>query len=387
MSLTPSESLNKDYLVDISFRLPCKMSLSNAEDEWLPDESKTIDGVPKAKFTADGMPDEESEYYTIYNKERSKYAGWYCINDAQVGQTDKTPYFLYTPVKVYDVDAGAYKYFKYWSVRTMTNNSSESVEYTRCYNNEYNYVFYQDSIVYAVYGEGEENKYDVARATESSANLSFLENSRNQWNIQATGSQIVSDFNGANNVKYGDRLFSDFVIDFHYVKDGKNLLLNEITDTENYKTGLLIETVRELTSAEVDTVNKKMLKTDKQIAESFKASENIEAKSNALAFLSGDNTNASKYINSKIDIGKFDNKNELEYAYSFANISQSKEYRNRTERKMKVYRAYAYLINTGAGTDTSGQPADVQIISEPVYFTIYDMASIENDYDIAVTKN
>ena len=149
----------------------------------------------------------------------------------------------------------------------------------------------------------------------------------------------------------------------------------------------MIETVRELTSAEVDTVNKKMLKTDKQIAESFKASENIEAKSNALAFLSGDTTNASKYINSTIDISKFDNKNELEYAYSFANISQSKEYRNRTERKMKVYRAYAYLINTGAGTDTSGQPADVQIISEPVYFTIYDMASIENDYDIAVTKN
>ena len=387
LSLTPSESLNKDYLVDISFRLPCKMLLSNAKDEWLPDESETIGGVPKAKFTADGMPDEASAYYTIYNKEGSKYAGWYCINDAQVGQTDKTPYFLYTPVKVYDVDANDYKYFKYWSVRTMTNKSSESVEYTRCYNNEYNYVFYQDSIVYAVYGEGEENKYDVARATESSANLSFLENSRNQWNIQATGSQIVSDFNGANNVKYGDRLFSDFVIDFHYVKDGKNLLLNEITDTENYKTGLLIETVRELTSAEVDTVNKKMLKTDKQIAESFKASENIEAKSNALAFLSGDNTNASKYINSTIDIGKFDNKNELEYAYSFANISQSKEYRNRTERKMKVYRAYAYLINTGAGTDTSGQPADVQIISEPVYFTIYDMASIENDYDIAVTKN
>lgn len=262
----------------------------------------------------------------------------------------------------------------------MENDSQNSVEYTRCYSNELNYVFFQDSNAYAVYGDSEATGYENARTVQGNqANLIFLENSRNQWNQKALQTPYTKK-------DYGDRVFSDFVIDFHYVtKDNQNLLLQSVPEEERsqYKAGLLIETVRDLDATEVDKVNKKMLKSDKEIGASFRAADNMEAQNNALTYLRG-NTADSKYLDSRISIDKFDNKNELEYAYSFANISQSanSQYRTETTRKEKLYRAFAYLIHTGGGEDGS----DIEMISAPVYFTIYDMASIVNDYDVKMTK-
>ena len=308
---------------------------------------------------------------------------------------------------MWDVATNSYKYFQYWSVRTITNDSSDSVEYAKCYYKEFNYVFYQDSYVYAVYGDNNQNMYDIARQVDNSANLTFLENSRNQWNIYSSEAE-ASYIAGSTN--YADRIFSDFVIDFHYskeyleqeAKDGqpavysrKNILLNEIPDAEkdNYKAGVLIETVRALDSTEVDTVNGKMLKTDKEISEQYSASNNINAKKDAIDYLystliGNEDQDKNKYLTSQLSVKSFDNKNEMEYAYSFANIKQTVEantisytgYRKETDRKMKLYRAYSYLI------DNSNPTNPVKIISDPVYFTIYDMASIINDYDIEVTK-
>ena len=181
-----------------------------------------------------------------------------------------------------------------------------------------------------------------------------------------------------------------YVISDYVTKDNQNLLLQTIPENEraNYKAGLLIETVRDLDSTEVDKTKKKMLKTDKEIANSYRAVDNMAAQNAAMDALIAkykDSTALdSKYLNSEISVAKLDNKNELEYAYSFANISQSasSEYRTETTRKDKLYRAYAYLIHIGGSEDGE----DVKMISAPVYFTIYDMASIVNDYDVKVTK-
>ena len=374
--IAPTPDYKNAVNLSVNFYLPCKMKMNTAQDELIVDTSSMQGDNPKAKLDENGYPVENtSNLYTLLPKMKGvTFADWYTTNSVSVGASD--PKFITAPKTVYDVDSNTVKYFQYWSVRTMENDQSNSAEYTKVYSNEFNYVFFRDSEVYAVYGDTEGSGYEHARTTQdSTASIFFLENSRNQWNQQASG-QIATDYKGANNVKYGDRMFSDFVIDFHYVKDGQNLLLNT-ENANNYKAGLLIETVRDLNSSEVDTANKKMLKTDKQIADSFKNSENIAARNSALEYISGSMTDKTKYLNSNIPVTSLDNKNEFEIAYSFANISQTLDYRTETTRKMKLYRAYSYLIDN---TDSS---KPVRIISEPVYFTIYDMASIVNEYDVA----
>ncbi len=373
--IAPTPDYKSASNLSVSFYLPCKMKMNTAQDELIVDTSSLQGNNPKAKLN-NGYPVVNIEnLYTCLDKLQGvKFADWYTTNSVSVGASD--PKFVTAPKTVYDVDSQTVKYFQYWSVRTMENDQSNSAEYTKVYSNEFNYVFFRDSEVYAVYGDTQGTGYEHARTTQdSTASIFFLENSRNQWNQKASG-QIATDFKGANNVKYGDRMFSDFVIDYHYVKDGQNLLLKS-EDADKYKAGLLIETVRALNSSEVDTANQKMLKTDKQIADSFKSSENVAARNAALAYISGPMTDKTKYLNSNISISSLDNKNEYEIAYSFANISQTAEYRTETTRKMQLYRAYSYLI------DNTNSEKPVRIISEPVYFTIYDMASIVNEYDVA----
>jgi len=390
--ITPSPDYSAAPELNVNFYLPCAMKTNSTKDELVVDESKLENGVPKAKFDANGRAISNADgYYTLLQKNGVYFADWYTTNGRNLRTNSQDPKFVTAPLVVYDVDANANKYFQYWSIKTMENDSKNSVEYAKCYSNQMNYVFFKDSEVYAVYGDKQATGYENARTLEgNSANLVFLENSRNQWNQRTDGVAAVYK-NGAN---YGDRIFSDFVLDFHYVtKDNENLLLQTIpeADRNKYKAGLLIETVRELDSTEVDKTNKKMLKTDKQIADSFRSIDNMNAQNDALdaltALYKNNTTLNSKYLNSQINVSKFDNKNELEYAYSFANISQTKDYRNETTRKDQLYRAYAYLIHVGGGeADDQGKATDVKIISAPVYFTIYDMASIVNDYDVEVTK-
>ena len=62
------------------------------------------------------------------------------------------------------------------------------------------------------------------------------------------------------------------------------------------------------------------------------------------------------------------NKNRIEYYFSMAVRSHTGEFVD-NGAKNYVYRAYSYI------KDSSGA---VQLFSKPLYFTIYDMASIEN---------
>ena len=229
-------------------------------------------------------------------------------------------------------------------------NDEDRAQYAKCYYKEFNYVFYQDSYVYAVYGDNNQNMYDIARQVDNSANLTFLENSRNQWNIYSSEAE-ASYIAGSTN--YADRIFSDFVLTYNY----KNKLINSLGDS-GVEAGVLIEQVQKL-----DTDAKGFFITD-------------------IAHYSPEysTTNAEHYLSNQTYTGKFikdvvttqlDNKNSLEYYYQFANIKQAKNEidpdKVPTTNKEYLYRAYTYIKD---GTDT--------VVSKPVYFTIYDIASIAN---------
>ena len=77
-----------------------------------------------------------------------------------------------------------------------------------------------------------------------------------------------------------------------------------------------------------------------------------------------------QYMNSFITLSSLDNKNRAEYIKVFANVKQpaaGETSLTPSTRKNYVYRAYSYMIESDGKTVT---------ISNPVYFTIYDIATI-----------
>lgn len=356
------------------YKFPCKMS-------HVPTGSAPTD-------TIDGhaVVDGESATSLSVNKNVS-YMNWYCLNDAKLdgGIPTKDPIFVSAPLSIIDkTDGDKIKYFKYWVVKVIDPETGVTgKEYTRCYNREYNLAFYQSSVIEPYYEEADA-PFDHTKVSEEDnarypARITWLENSRNQWNGNEPGrARYVWDGEG-NNSHYGDRVFMDFVLDFHYVENGINVQLNTIPEAQRskYHAGLLIQQLGELEkSTEPGEVYKTSNAYYNDMYDTEKHPTVNDGKTAAMnALIDGTATKASGYFNSAISVDKFDNKNELEYFYHFANISQSADYRQRTEYKYHLYRAYTYLYVDG------GQ----QIISDPVYFTIYDIASIENDYERAIS--
>ena len=71
---------------------------------------------------------------------------------------------------------------------------------------------------------------------------------------------------------------------------------------------------------------------------------------------------------SEFDVTELDNKNRVQFYYSLPNKSHSTF--NDTTRRFKVYRAYAYICDANH--------TNIQISQTPVYFTIYDIGSIQS---------
>lgn len=313
------------------------------------------------------------------------YLDWYSLNDCKNADDKKDntkanePFLLEAPNKIYEkgeVVDGQQTYtewtFQYWSLSTFPTDGSNSVEYKRGYSRFFNLALYQSTVATPVYQVVDEQHQQVKPATGNNATITFLENSRNQWNWG--GGNEVSKVKDSW-VDHGDRVFSDFVISFEY-----NGLTLKDESKDNYQSGILFETVDDLTpnsDGEVITLSNEEYKA---IYEAGEGALNT-AKTNATAQIRshhGD-TVATEYKETRdgkqisylfapvADIKNLDDKNSIEYAYSFANISQSgtSESITPTVRKDKVYRAFAYLYANGT-----------IIISDPIYFTIYDMASI-----------
>lgn len=258
---------------------------------------------------------------------------------------------------------GDVKHFSYWSVRDITNKT----EIRRCYSRNFNLVFYEPYYIVPIYNEVDHISSQASQAKEwdnnREATIHFLENSRNQWNLGGG--------NGVRNVdpdwqEYGDRLFSDFVVEYRY----NNKLISSYAPEDNVKTGIVIERVKELNNTadggkDTDLRNYSDVTgaTDQGVADVETYVNNNFQKITDKALLK-----------SEINYTDLDNKNMREVYYGFANIYQADQGTNAgnpTTLKNYLYRAYAY-IKVGS---------DEAVVSQPAYFTIYDMASIECYYD------
>lgn len=279
--------------------------------------------------------------------------------------------FVSAPLSLEGID-GTY-YFRYWQIRSTTaengrNKGKVETNYKKCFYADFNMTMYQDSYVTAVYTKGQADYNPSARSYEDTANgearINFIENSRNQWN-----SGGAPDLSKANQQAAGDRIYSDFLLTFGY----QDLQLNTLNST-NIKTGFVVEKVAELDTGTLGYETKTQSEyhhNDKygssEAAAKTKVEDMVKAgKTTDTGVDVKTGVTSSFIMNVNVDLKQLDNKNQMKYSLNMKN----KEYATNGEPddpyRKYVFRAYTYIKN-----------GDTVVVSDPTYFTIYDMASIE----------
>ena len=316
----------------------------------------TSNGYSLTGSTQDGCPvkgDIKEPHFTTL------YETTYILNNEDLND----PIYIEVPPAIYDGDTK--KYFSYWSMK-----DEYGVEIERCYNVKLNYVFWlEKTFATPVYESESYDSHHMAVVDDDFATIQWLENSRNQWNMNG-GGKVRESW-----MLQGDRIIADFVLSYNY----NNVMLRDYPG--KYKTGLIIETLDELDVNQSGSYyTKKNNATDgsenyKTIYHNKSADEGRAAASTMIkSYIDGNNksgASGNNYMISEVDTSKLDNKSRIEYYYTFANIKHTDG--SETPRKNYVYRAYSYLYNT----DTQ----EVLLMSDPTYFTIYDIASIYCDAD------
>ena len=263
----------------------------------------------------------------------------YSINGVKEQIADEV--YLQAPQSVVKNVSGEQKdvYFSYWSLKDQKTD----VEYARCYSQNLNSAFYKDTIAVAVYENETKEAFDtrVPTVNDKTAKIEILEQSRNQWTDKLSTNAAWDS---------ADRLISDYLLTFTY--NGKT-----IKNISGMKYGILFESAGDL---DVDAATGAYI-TDSAHYSAKDASAVTAAKAEASTFLSSNDSSGGKYLLSIKNASTMDNKNQVEYAYTIAG-------NNELHRELKYYRVYAFL-KTSTGEIT---------ISDPIYLTIYDVASIQN---------
>lgn len=302
---------------------------------------------------------------------------WYVTSgksrDDKIGDA---PVFVKAPLIIYDENEHQNYYFQYWSVKKASSYGMKAAEYTRCYDYEFNLSLFMDTVIEPVYGttwaqtNNPPTAYDMygrydpevqinADKANSGVSIAFLENSRNQYNEKGGGSR--------NKGAAADVIYSDFLLSFNYAKGYEQLNQRPAGKT---KAGLVIEAVGYLNGSNAngfDTTTEYRNATN-QATESAKK-EAIQAW--AASGLSNE-YKPSGMAASEFDVTSLDNKNRIQYYYALNNRkldADSGNLLNTLQNRYKVFRAYAYI------GDVNGSGLKDVIVSDPVYFTIYDMAS------------
>ena len=279
--------------------------------------------------------------------------------------------------------------FRYWSLKTVDEAKRSSMEYTRGYSQKLNLVLFQNTIATPVYtletsASDRVNPQAQQKADEEKGiTITFIENSRNQYNENQCGS-----ITNANRQAQGDRIYSDFLLSFNNVaknSSGDPIQLNTLA-ANTMKAGLIIETVGDI---DIDsTTGQYITKTEAQyqgvygntltdISSKLSGKDSqgntvtVDREEQLKSFINNSSNDLDgKLLKSEFDVTQLDNKNRVQFYYSLPNKSHSTM--ADTERRFKVYRAYAYFC------DNSHSTASIQISSTPVYFTIYDIGSIQS---------
>ena len=286
-------------------------------------------------------------------------------------------------------------YFKYWSVKTEATATDPAREFTRCYDYEFNLAIFQNCVItpeyddisfaergkqvhLSYYGNGifdpQDNwlYYSVYEPDysegENGVSITFLENSRNQWNNNGGGS------NDESRHAAGDRIYSDFLLTFD--NDPTVRLLDMAENT--MQAGLIIQPVAYL---EEDVNGGYIEQTDSyyQTADGYTGASQQDIEK----YLT-EGTPVPRIQRSKFDVRNLDNKNRIQYYYGIDNAAAKAtsatadsdgiiRVGNTYNNQKVVYKAFAYIGYGAADADTL---KDVTVSSRPVYFTIYKDATI-----------
>ena len=341
---------------------------------------------PQLIYTGTDVPDEGELIYQDWVSLNSIHNSAEAAAAITANAATTEPVFVTAPEKLYKAvtEGGDTTYkemqFKYWSIRPYTNTGAESEIYKKCYNKEFNFALYQDAEITAEYEEVPDTPAEPEEPEESgepeedtsriTTYISHDQNSRTQWNDNyGTANTAYTYYTAA------DRIFVDFMVNYEY----KGQTLKELTagnNPDNVRVGVILVRTDELDTDDV--------KTNAEYKDEYETGDNVAAHSteadgyitkimNGTEFTPAESA-VCKKSGASVNVTALDNKNMMDYAYSYANISQSTL--KPTEHKNYLYRAYSYLIYE---TTDNGVTTKHFVKSAPEYFTFYDIASISGE--------
>lgn len=247
------------------------------------------------------------------------------------------------------------KQFMYWAIYSDPDCKNLVIN---AYNSEghFSYVAYDNCWIVPVY---EESSTPSASVKKVYTTTQFMEVTRNQWTANnadsfTTGFDVdamtkLDDFNK----EYGeDKLYADFVLNFFY--NGKQLSTFD-PDSLKVQAGVLIQ---RLDLDKNDTTGY-ITDLDYYANKKFTPEQLDAAKNDAIKKIKT-GTSDIKSVKQQINNSRLDNKNRLQYYTRFNNVVDNSNY---------VFRLYTYIQYT----DANGK--QVVELSDPVYFTFYDIAN------------
>lgn len=270
--------------------------------------------------------------------------------------TDGTYTYDIKADKTYIDENGKELQFMYWTIYSDEDCNNLVI---KAYNSEghFSYVAYDNCWIVPVYGE---SSTPVASVKEVYTSTQFMEVTRNQWtaatnsNFEGFNADNMTSLNTTQDFIKGDgedKLYADFVLNFFY--NGKQL---SVFDPNSLKVqaGVLIQRLdpdRNDTTGYITDLDHYAKKYDEADLE--------QAKNEAIKKITTGTSDITS-VKQQINNSRLDNKNRLQYYTRFNNVVDNSNY---------VFRLYTYIQYTGA----DGKP--VVKLSNPVYFTFYDIAN------------
>lgn len=247
------------------------------------------------------------------------------------------------------------KQFMYWAIYSDEDCNNLVIN---AYNSDraFSYVAYDNCWIAPVYGESSTPSASVKKV---STTTQFMEVTRNQWTAEnaesfTTGLDVdtMTKLDDFIKEKGEDKLYADFVLNFFY--NGKQL---SVFDPNSLKVqaGVLIQ---RLDLDNNDTTGC-ITDLDYYANKKFTPEQLDAAKKDAIDKITTGNS-VIPSVKQKINNSRLDNKNRLQYYTRFNNVKGNNDC---------VFRLYTYIQYTGA----DGKP--VVELSDPVYFTFYDIAN------------
>lgn len=306
-------------------------------------------GVPTPRTNTDGA----FELFTKNDSAELPYGSVFYTSNGDGTYT----YDITAPKTYKDKDSGKELQFMYWAIYSDPDCKNLVIN---AYNSEgnFSYVAYDNCWIVPVYGE---SSTPVASVKDVYTSTQFMEVTRNQWTADTNSNFAGFDADSMNTldtnedfikVKGEDKLYADFVLNFFY--NGKQLSVFD-PNSNNVKAGVLIQRL-ELDENETGTG---YITDLNHYANKYSKAELEQAKNDAINKINN-KPSTIKSVKQQIDNSKLDNKNRLQYYTLFNNVKGNNNC---------VFRLYTYIQYTDANGETAVK------LSDPVYFTFYDIAN------------